>query len=105
MFIVIVHVTVKDEHVADFIQETNLNASASLKEEGISFFDVIQQNEDPTKFLLMEVYSDEAANRAHKETAHYQQWRTAVAEMMAEPRYSEKYHDIFPPAEFWQKPA
>jgi autoinducer 2-degrading protein len=105
MFIVIVHVSVKDDCIPDFIRETNLNASASLEEAGISFFDVIQHNDEPAKFLLMEVYKDEAASKAHKETAHYQKWRDAVADMMKEPRYSEKYHEIFPALEFWQKPA
>ena len=105
MFIVIVHVSVKNSCISDFIDQTNLNAAASLKEAGISFFDVIQRDDDPSKFLIIEVYNDEAANRAHKNTEHYQKWRDSVADMMAESRYSEKYHEVFPPLEFWQKPT
>jgi autoinducer 2-degrading protein len=37
----------------------------------------------------------------HKETAHYQAWRDAVAEMMAEPRSSVKYVNLYPDDEGW----
>ncbi|RJQ43178.1 MAG: antibiotic biosynthesis monooxygenase [Anaerolineaceae bacterium] len=103
MLIVIVHVHVRDRSIKDFIEATVENASKSFQEEGISFFDVIQQNDDPTKFILLEVYNDEAAAMAHKETAHYNKWKDTVTDMMAEPRFGVKYHDIYPPVEFWQK--
>lgn len=103
MLVVIVHVHVKAEYIDAFSKASIENASNSLKEEGLSFFDVIQENEDPSKFVLLEVYRDDTAAKAHKDTAHYKKWKTAVEEMMAEPRFSVKYHDVYPPVEFWQK--
>jgi len=96
MQIVLVHVNVKPEFIEAFKQATIENASHSVKEAGIARFDVIQQSEDPTKFILVEVYKTAEAPAAHKETIHYAHWRDAVAEMMAEPRQGIKYTNIFP---------
>ncbi|MBK9600458.1 MAG: antibiotic biosynthesis monooxygenase [Anaerolineales bacterium] len=96
MNIVLVHVHVKPEFVEAFKQASIENASNSVKEDGIARFDVIQQNEDPTRFILVEVYKTAEASAAHKETAHYAKWRDTVAEMMAEPRQGIKYTNIFP---------
>ena len=101
MQIVHVHVHVKPESVTDFTQVTIENALASVKEPGIARFDVVQQQDDPTRFVLIEVYRSPQAAVAHKETAHYAKWRDAVAEMMAEPRQSVKYNDLFPNPEDW----
>lgn len=96
MNIVLVHVHVKPEFVDAFKQASVENASNSLKEAGVDRFDVIQQNDDPTRFILVEVYKDVDASATHKETAHYAKWRDTVAEMMAEPRQGIKYTNIFP---------
>ena len=96
MQIVLVHVHVKPEFVEDFKQATLENASNSVEETGIARFDVIQQADDPTKFILVEIYKTADASAAHKETAHYKRWRDTVAEMMAEPRQGIKYTNIFP---------
>ena len=96
MLIVHVHVHVKPEHVEAFKQATLANARASLKEPGVARFDVLQQQDDPARFVLVEVYRDVAAAAAHKETRHYPIWRDAVAPMMAEPRRSVKFDNIFP---------
>jgi (4S)-4-hydroxy-5-phosphonooxypentane-2,3-dione isomerase len=96
MQIVLVHVNVKPEFIEAFKQATIENANNSVKEAGIARFDVIQQREDPTKFILVEVYKTADATLAHKETAHYARWRDTVAEMMAEPRQGIKYTNIFP---------
>ena len=101
MFIVHVHVRVKAESVEAFRQATIENARHSLEEHGIARFDVVQQLDDPTRFVLVEVYRDEAGAAAHKETAHYQKWRQAVADLMAEPRSSVKLINIFPGATGW----
>ena len=101
MQIVHVHVNVKPEFVRAFKQATIENASNSVKETGIARFDVIQQTDDPTKFILVEVYKTVEAPAAHKETAHYASWRDAVAEMMAEPRQAVKYANIFPDDANW----
>ena len=101
MFIVHVHVRVKAEDVEAFKAATLRNAGSSLLEPGVLRFDVVQQQDDPTRFVLVEVYRDAAAAVAHKETAHYPVWRDAVADMMAEPRTSVKYEAVFPDEDGW----
>ena len=101
MLVVHVHVQVKAESVEAFKQATLANARESLKEQGIARFDVVQQQDDPTSFVLVEVYRDAAAAAAHKETKHYPIWRDAVAPMMAAPRSSVKYNDVFPADGGW----
>ena len=101
MQIVHVHVKVKPEFIEAFKQATIENASNSVKEAGIASFDVIQQTDDPTKFILVEVYKTAEAPAAHKETAHYARWRDTVAEMMAEPRQGIKFTNIFPADGNW----
>jgi quinol monooxygenase YgiN len=101
MFIVHVHVHVKPEFVEAFRQVTLANARSSVQEPGIARFDVMQQMDDPTRFVLVEVYRTPDDPARHKETAHYQAWRDAVAEMMAEPRTSVRYANVFPEDEGW----
>ena len=101
MQIVLVHVNVKPEFVEAFKLATIQNASNSVLEPGIARFDVIQQMEDPTKFILVEVYRTSQAPAAHKETAHYLRWRDTVAEMMAESRQGVKYSNVFPEDAGW----
>lgn len=101
MFIVHVHVHVKPESVAGFKQASIENARASVREPGIARFDVVQQQDDETHFLLIEVYRTPEAPAAHKETAHYAKWRDTVADMMAEPRSSVKFNAVFPDPQGW----
>ena len=96
MLIVHVHVQVKPEFVEAFKQATLANARASVQEPGIARFDVLQQAADPTRFVLVEAYRTASAPAAHKETNHYLDWREAVAPMMAEPRTSVKFANVFP---------
>jgi (4S)-4-hydroxy-5-phosphonooxypentane-2,3-dione isomerase len=96
MLVVHIHVQVKPECVEAFKQATLANARKSLKEPGIARFEVVQQQDDPTRFVLVEVYRDTNAAAAHKETRHYPAWRDAVAPMMAEPRRSVKFDNLFP---------
>ena len=96
MLIVHVHVHVKPESVEAFKTASIENARQSRLEPGIARFDVLQQQDDPTRFLLIEIYRTPEAPAAHKETAHYQLWRDTVALMMAEPRSSTKFTDLFP---------
>jgi quinol monooxygenase YgiN len=77
------------------------NARNSVQEAGIARFDFIQQQDDPTRFVLVEVYRDAEAPARHKETAHYQKWRDTVAAMMLEPRTSSKYTNLFPGDDGW----
>jgi autoinducer 2-degrading protein len=101
MFVVHVHVHVRPEFVDAFKQATIENARNSAMEPGIARFDVIQQQGDPTRFVLVEVYRTPADPGKHKETAHYARWRDTVAEMMAEPRSSVKYDNVFPDDPAW----
>lgn len=101
MQIVHVHVHVKPEAIEAFKQVSVENARESVKEPGIARFEVIQQADDPTRFVLLEVYRTPEAPAAHKETAHYLKWRDAVASMMAEVRTSVKFRNIFPGEEGW----
>jgi (4S)-4-hydroxy-5-phosphonooxypentane-2,3-dione isomerase len=101
MLIVHVHVRVKPECVEAFRQATIENAQNSIQEPGIARFDVVQQRDDSSRFVLVEVYHDDAAAAAHKDTAHYQNWRDAVADMMAEPRSSMKFTNVFPSTTGW----
>ncbi len=101
MFIVHVHVHVKAADLDAFRAATLRNAAASCKEPGVARFDVIQQQDDATRFVLVEVYRSPEAAAAHKETAHYARWRDAVAPMMAEPRQGVKYANVFPEDVGW----
>jgi (4S)-4-hydroxy-5-phosphonooxypentane-2,3-dione isomerase len=102
MLIVHVHVHVKPECVDAFRQATLDNATQSVQEPGIVRFDVIQQTDDRTRFVLIEIYRTDQDPARHKETAHYAAWRDTVANMMAEPRSSVKYSPVFPAAARWE---
>jgi quinol monooxygenase YgiN len=95
MLIVHVHVHVKTESVEAFKKITVENAQASVKEPGIARFDVVQQTDDATRFVLVEVYRTADAPAKHRETAHYTKWRDTVAPMMAEPRSRVEYGEVF----------
>lgn len=97
MLIVVVQVHVRAECVEAFKVATLDNATNSIQEPGIARFDVLQQDDDPTRFVLVEVYRTDAAPASHKETAHYARWRDTVAPMMASPRTSLKYRDVHLP--------
>lgn len=96
MLIVHVHVHVKSDSVDAFKSASAENARNSVKEPGIARFDVVQQQDDPTRFVLVEVYRSVEATVQHKETAHYAVWRDTVAPMMAEARTAVKYANVFP---------
>ena len=101
MLIVHVHVQVKPEFVNAFKQASLENARQSVQEPGIARFDVVQQQDDPTRFVLVEAYRTADAPAAHKETKHYAAWRDAVAPMMAQPRSSVKFTNVFPEDKEW----
>jgi autoinducer 2-degrading protein len=101
--LVIVHVAVhvRADRIDAFKAATIENARNSREEAGVARFDVVQQSADPTRFMLVEVYRSAAAAAAHKETAHYQNWRGIVADMMVEPRSSVTFANVFPSDEEW----
>jgi quinol monooxygenase YgiN len=96
MLIVHVHIEVKPEHVDAFKVACADNSRNSLKEPGIARFDVLQQQDDPTKFVLVEIYTTDEAPAAHKQTDHYRRWAETVAGMMAAPRTGLKYDRLHP---------
>lgn len=96
MHIVHVHVHVKPEHVEAFKLATIDNAQGSMQEPGVTRFDVVQQADDATRFILIEHYKTPDDQLKHRETAHYLKWREAVADMMAEPRTAIKVVGVYP---------
>lgn len=101
MLIVHVHVHVKPESIEAFRRATLENARNSVREPGVARFDVLQNRDDRARFVLVEVYRTAEAPAQHKATAHYQLWRDTVAGMMAEPRTSVQYDNVFPDDEGW----
>jgi (4S)-4-hydroxy-5-phosphonooxypentane-2,3-dione isomerase len=101
MLIVHVHVQVMPDSIDAFKAATLANAQASVLEAGIARFDVVQQADDPTRFVLVEAYRDSGAPARHKDTAHYAMWRDAVAPMMAAARTSVKFSNVFPADAAW----
>ncbi len=101
MLIVMVHINVKPDCVEAFQAATLANAQNSVQEAGIARFDIVQQADDPNRFLLIEVYRNVEATAKHKETEHYKIWRDTVESMMAEPRRSLKYANVFPDENGW----
>jgi quinol monooxygenase YgiN len=102
MLVVHVHVHVKPDQVEAFKEASLENALNSIQEPGVARFDVIQQQDDPKRFVLVEVYRTPDDPARHKATEHYQKWRDTVADMMAEPRSSVKYGNVFPDAQGWR---
>lgn len=101
MIIVHVFVHVKEDRIEDFKKATVENAMNSVQEPGIARFDVVQQQDDPARFVLVEVYRTATDPARHKETWHYKKWRDTVEEMMAEPRKGIKFVNIFPDEKGW----
>jgi (4S)-4-hydroxy-5-phosphonooxypentane-2,3-dione isomerase len=101
MLVVLVYVHVKPGSIEAFKKATLENARNSVQESGVARFDVVQQRDDPERFVLVEVYRSDTAPAEHKKTEHYQKWRQAVADMMAEDRHSMKYSNVFPDDMGW----
>ena len=104
MLIVHVFVHVKPDTVDAFKAATLENARNSVREPGVVRFDVVQREDDPTRFLLIEIYRTPEDPARHKETAHYLAWRDAVEPMMDDPRRSVKYRALFPEEAGWERP-
>ena len=96
MFVTIVHVKVKQEHVEEFIEASTKNHHQSVKEPGNLHFDVLQKGNDPTSFALYEAYENQAASAAHKDTSHYLAWKETVASWMDQPREGVQYNGLLP---------
>jgi len=102
MLAVHVNIQVKPDSVDAFVEATQENARNSLQEPGIARFDFVQDRENSTRFVLVEVYKDADAPARHKETAHYAKWRDIVEEMMAVPRTNIKFETLYPEDPRWE---
>jgi autoinducer 2-degrading protein len=96
MIVTLVYVQVKSEYVKEFTEATRENHKNSVTENGNIRFDILQDANDPSKFVLYEAYATEQAAAAHKETPHYLAWRDKVAPWMAKPREGVKHKLLFP---------
>ena len=96
MIVTCVYISVIPEVIDEFIVATTENHLQAVKEPGNLRFDLLQQSDDPCRFMLYEAYETEEAAANHKKTAHYIKWRDTVAEWMAEPRQGIKYNIIQP---------
>jgi autoinducer 2-degrading protein len=96
MFVTLVHIHVKPEHIDEFIDATRSNHEGSIREPGNRRFDVIRSVEDPERFVLYEWYVNEDAAKAHKETDHYARWRDTVGDWLVEPRVGVRYTGLLP---------
>jgi autoinducer 2-degrading protein len=101
LLVVHVDIAVLPEQLEAFLAETRQNAAASRNEPGIVRFDVLSDRAEPTHVVLVEIYRDESAAAAHKDTAHYQRWRNVVAPMMARPRHATRYVNTSPDDRDW----
>ena len=101
MLIVLVYAHVMSEFIEPFKQASLENAENSIKEPGITRFDVLQQEDDPTRFTLIEVYRSSDAPASHRETSHYKKWKLTVESMMVEPRTKAQYRNVYPDEKGW----
>jgi (4S)-4-hydroxy-5-phosphonooxypentane-2,3-dione isomerase len=101
MYIVHVSIHVKPDSLEEFIQATLENAANSRLEPGVSRFDVIQQVDDPSRFVLLEAYHSPEDALLHKQTPHYNKWREVAEPMLAEPRSRIIYTNSYPPDADW----
>ena len=102
MHVVVVSIRVRPDRVAEFIESTHDNVRETLKENGVLRFDLLRQRDDPTRFLLFEVYRQAEDHARHKETPHYQRWAAVAEPMLAEPRTRIIYESAFPRESGWE---
>ncbi len=101
MYVACVTVFVKSEHIDAFIEATLENARSSRREPENIRFDVLQAEDDPSRFFLYEVYQTKEGSAAHKKTPHYLAWRETVADWMAKPREGITHNSLYPHDEAW----
>lgn len=102
MLVVLVYCHVKHEYIEAFKTASLINAQNSRNEAGITRFDLLQDDEDPSRFVLIEAYRTSADPAKHRETSHYKEWKDNVGDMMAEPRSKTAYTNLYPPDEAWE---
>jgi autoinducer 2-degrading protein len=95
VYVVAVTIFVKPEHLDAFKAATLDNARNTRKEPGNVRFDVLQAEDDPTRFLLYEAYHAKDGFTGHQQTEHYLRWKQAVTDWMAQPRQGVKHSSLF----------
>lgn len=94
MVVYCVEVYVKAGCEDDFIKATEQNHLSTVKEPGNIRFDLSKSEDTEGLFFLYEVYKDSEAVKAHKETAHYLNWRKTVEPWMEKSRYGRMFSPV-----------
>lgn len=101
MYVVHVMLRIKPDKVEEFKEFARLDHEGTRTEPGNLRFDVLQSEDDPTRFMLYEVYRDPEAVTAHRQTPHLAHWMAHIDEYTVEPRVATRYWTIFPSDENW----
>ena len=102
---IVLHVTiqVKPEHVKEFLEVVRHDAEHSEKDEpGCLRFDVLQDRDDPHRFYFYEVYRDEAAFAAHRETPHFKYYFAKTQPWLAAPPERRFAKNLIPTDSVWR---
>ena len=107
MIAIIVTIQVKPGFRDRFIEATHGDALGSVSDEpGCFRFDVLQDDSDPNRIHLFEVYADQAALEAHRKAPHFLKWRSTVEEWFDGDLQRIACTTVFPSDDGWrsQKP-
>lgn len=96
MEVTLVEINVQPEKVDEFLEVFHANHSGAVKEPGNLRFDVLQDENVPTRFFIYEAYQDNDAVLAHKKTPHYLKCVEALEGIMSEPRKKTTFNGIYP---------
>jgi len=100
MFVQLVNIRVKPGHVDEFLEAFRINYQGTVREPGNVRFDVLQDPEDETRFVIYEAFTSAAAVDEHKKTEHYRRTVEAIDGILIGPRNKDYYTMIIPtPAE------
>jgi autoinducer 2-degrading protein len=82
---IIAYLTAKPGKEAEFQKQMTAQAQRCLANEpGCLQFDVVQDPKNPARFVMLEVYKDDAAVKAHQESQHFKDFRPVVGELVAD---------------------
>ena len=85
---------IKPEHVQDFKKATLENQKNSRQEPGVIHFNFHQGADDPTRFVLYEMFESDDAFEYHKTTPHFNKWLPAVQDWFVKPRDLALYREV-----------
>lgn len=96
MEVTLVEINVKPDMIDAFLKVFLDNHIGALKEPGNLRFDVLQDEEIPTRFYIYEAYTDQTAVAAHKKTPHYLRCVEALEGIMTGPRKKTSFKGVYP---------